>query len=65
MTKVCLQNMGQIVDIYLLGELDGVVQNQIHEGVKSTEGSFNLSTTINAQVDTFVHKLLKLWRMCF
>ena len=42
MTKVCLQNMGQIVDIYLLGELDGVVQHQIHEGIKAAEGAFNL-----------------------
>ena len=27
---------------YLLGELDGVVQNQIHEGIKAAEGAFNL-----------------------
>ena len=27
---------------YLLGELNRVVQNQIHEGVKAAEGAFNL-----------------------
>ena len=27
---------------YLLGELNGVVQNQIHEGIKAAEGAFNL-----------------------
>ena len=58
MTKVCLQNMGQIVDIYLLGELDGVVQNQIHEGIKAAEGAFNLKKR-------FVNKSFLTWTLVF
>ena len=52
-----------LVLLPLLRELGGVVQHQVHERVEATESTFNLPSTINAEMDSLVHEFLELWRM--
>merc|ERR1719192_2877235 len=49
---------------FLFGELDGVVQHQIHEGIKTAEGAFNLPPAVDPEVNPLVHELLELWWVC-
>ena len=37
------RNFGDFADgRYLLGELDGIVQDEVHEGIEATQGALNL-----------------------
>merc|ERR1719470_190389 len=52
-----------LVLLPLLGELGGVVQHQVHERVEATESTFNLPSTIDAEMNSLVHEFLELWRV--
>merc|ERR1719320_1388986 len=49
---------------FLLGELNRVVQHQVHEGVKTTESAFHLASPIDPEVNPLVHELLELRGVC-
>merc|ERR1719500_1807960 len=41
----------------------GVTEDQVHEWIKSTEGSLNLTAAVDSQTDPLVHEFLQLWGM--
>merc|ERR1719365_152475 len=49
---------------FLLGELNRVIQHQVHEGVKTTKSTFHLAAAIDPEVNPLVHKLLELRGVC-
>jgi len=44
----------------LLGELDGIVQHEVHEGVEPAQGALHLPAAVDPEVDPLVHELLEL-----
>merc|ERR1719492_637920 len=47
----------------VLIEFSGIVQDQVHEGVKATEDTLDLTAAIDPQTDLLIHELFQLWRM--
>ena len=45
-----------------LGELDGLVQDEVHEGVEASEDALDRSATVDLQMDLeFGDKLVRMW----